>query len=126
MQITDVKPFAIWGGNRNFFFVKVETDEGLYGIGEGGITWKELACVEAVNHLKPQLLGQDPRRIEHLWQILFRGGFFPADKVVSSAIAAIDIALWDLQGKRLGVPVYELLGGRVRDRVVCYPHLVCG
>ncbi len=122
MIITDVKPFAVWGGNRNFFFVKVETDEGLYGIGEGGLTWRELACAEAVQHLKSLLIGEDPGRIEHLWQVMFRGGFFPADKVIGSALAAIDIALWDLQGKRLGVPVYQLLGGRVRDRVVCYPH----
>jgi len=122
MLITDVKPYPLWGGNRNFFFVKVETDIGHYGIGEGGLTWKELACAEAVHHLKPFLIGQDASRIEHLWQTMFRGGFFPADRVVCSALAAIDIALWDLRGKALGVPVYELLGGRVRDRVVCYPH----
>ncbi len=123
MIITDVKPFALWGGNRNFFFVKVETDDGLYGIGEGGITWREQACVEAARHLKPLLVGQEAGRTEHLWQLMFRGGFFPADRVIASTIAAIDIALWDLRGKRLGVPVYELLGGRVRDRVVCYPHV---
>jgi galactonate dehydratase len=126
MIITDVKPFALFGGNRNFFFVKVETDTGLYGIGEGGLTWRELACAEAVNHLKLQLVGQDASRIEHLWQTMFRGGFFPGDRVVCSAIAAIDIALWDLRGKQLGMPVYELLGGRVRDKVVCYPHAVGG
>lgn len=124
MIITDVRPYPLWGGNRNFFFVKVETDTGHYGIGEGGLTWRELACAEAVNHLKPLLVGQEASRIEHLWQVMFRGGFFPADRVVASAIAAIDIALWDLRGKQLGVPVYELLGGRVRDRVVCYPHAV--
>jgi galactonate dehydratase len=122
MIITDVTPYALWSGNRNFFFVKVETDSGLYGIGEGGLTWREMACLEAVNHLKSLLIGQDASRIEHLWQVMFRGGFFPADKIVCSAIAAIDIALWDLRGKQLGVPVYELLGGKVRDRVVCYPH----
>ncbi|HEY3289891.1 MAG TPA: mandelate racemase/muconate lactonizing enzyme family protein, partial [Anaerolineae bacterium] len=64
----------------------------------------------------------DPARIEYLWQILFRGGFFPAERVLSAAISAIDIALWDIKGKVLGVPIYELLGGRVRDKVVCYPH----
>lgn len=123
MIITDVKPYPVWGGNRNFFFVKVETDTGLYGIGEGGLTWKEMACAEAVRHLKPLLVGQDASRIEHLWQVMFRGGFFPADRVVNSAIAAIDIALWDLRGKELGLPVYQLLGGLVRDKVVCYPHV---
>lgn len=124
MIITDIKPFALFGGGRNFFFVKVETDTGHYGIGEGGLTWRELACVEVANHLKPLLVGQDASRIEHLWQLMFRGGFFPGDKVVCSTIAAIDIALWDLSGKQLGVPVYDLLGGRVRDKVVCYPHSV--
>jgi galactonate dehydratase len=124
--ITDVKPYSVWGGNRNFFFVKVETDEGHHGIGEGGLTWREYSCAEAVNHLKPLLVGQDASRIEHLWQVMFRGGFFPADRVIASAIAAIDIALWDLRGKALGVPVYQLLGGLVREKVVCYPHAVGG
>lgn len=124
MIITDIKPYPVWGGNRNFFFVKVETDTGHYGIGEGGLTWREYACAEAVNHFKPLLIGQDAGRIEHLWQLMFRGGFFPADRVIASAIAAIDIALWDLRGKELGVPVYQLLGGLVRDKVVCYPHAV--
>jgi galactonate dehydratase len=124
MVITDVKAYPIWGGNRNFFFVKVETDTGQYGIGEGGLTWRERSCAEAVTHLKSLLVGQDASRIEHLWQCMFRGGFFPADRVICSAIGAIDIALWDLRGKALGVPGYELLGGKVRDRVVCYPHAV--
>ena len=122
MKITAVKPFALWDGNRNFFFVKVETDAGLYGIGEGGLTWRELAMLECVNSLKSDLIGQDPSRIEHLWQTMFRGGFFPGDRILCSAIAAIDIALWDIKGKALGAPVYDLLGGRTRDKVVCYPH----
>lgn len=105
MRITDVKPYPVWGGNRNFFFVKVETDDGLYGIGEGGLTWRENACAEAVNHLKSLLVGEDPSRIEHLWQVMFRAGFFPAERVIVFAIGAIDIALWDLRGKSLGVPV---------------------
>ncbi len=75
-----------------------------------------------VRHVTPLLVGQDPTRIEHLWQVLFRGGFFPADRVGASAIAAIDTALWDIAGKLHGVPAYQLLGGLVRDKVVCYPH----
>jgi galactonate dehydratase len=122
MRITDVKSFPVWGGGRNFFFVKVETDEGLSGIGEAGITWRELAMAGFVEQLKPLLLGADATRIEHLWQLMFRGGFFPAGKIGCAAISAIDMALWDLRGQALGVPVYDLLGGRVRDRVVCYPH----
>jgi L-alanine-DL-glutamate epimerase-like enolase superfamily enzyme len=122
MKITAVKPLPVWGGNRNYFFVKVETDEGIWGVGESGLTWREMAVAEGVRHLESLLVGQDPFRIEYLWQRMFRGGFFPAGRVMCSAISAIDIALWDIQGKALGVPVYQLLGGRVRDRVVCYPH----
>lgn len=123
MKITNIKSFPVWGGNRNFFFVKVETDSGIYGIGEGGITWRELAAAACVDHLKPLLIGEDPSQIEHLWQLMFRGGFFPAGRIACSAISAIDIALWDIRGKVLGVPVYDLLGGLVRKKVVCYPHI---
>lgn len=124
MKISDIKVFPIWAGSRNFLVVKVETDNGLYGIGESGLTWRELAVLETVNTLKPLLIGQDPTRREHLWQVMFRSGFFPGERTLSAAISAIDIALWDIHGKALGVPVYELLGGLCRDKVVCYPH--CG
>ena len=124
MRITDVEAFPVGEGRRGFLFVVVDTDEGISGVGEAGLTGRELAVAGAVEHFKPLLVGQDPFRIEHIWQILFRGGFFPADKVGCSALSAIDIALWDIKGQALGVPVYELLGGRVRDKVVCYPHNV--
>lgn len=123
MKITAIKPYPIWGGGRNFMFVKVETDEGIYGIGESGLTWKELAVTETINHLAPMLIGEDPMRIEHIWQLMLRGGFFPGGKILCSAMSAIDIALWDIKGKALGVPVYDLLGGLVRQKVVCYPHI---
>ena len=122
MKITTITPYPVWGGQRNFLFVVVDTDAGIHGVGEAGITGRELAVMGAIEHLKPLLIGQDPARIEHIWQTLFRGGFFPAQHILSAAISAIDIALWDIKGKALGVPIYELLGGRVRDRVVCYPH----
>ena len=124
MKITNIETHAVWGGHRNFLFVTVDTDEGVSGVGEAGLTGRELAVSGAVEHFKPLLIGQDPGRIEHLWQLLFRGGFFPAQRVLGAAISAIDIALWDIKGKALGVPIYDLLGGRVRDRVVCYPHNV--
>jgi L-alanine-DL-glutamate epimerase-like enolase superfamily enzyme len=124
MKITNVETYPVWGGFRNFLFVVVDTDEGIYGVGEAGITGRELAVVGAIEHFKPLLIGQDPARIEHIWQLLFRGGFFPAQRILTSAISAIDIALWDIKGKALGVPIYDLLGGRVRDKVVCYPHNV--
>ncbi len=121
MKITDVKVHLAreW---RTFCFVVVETDEGITGIGEAGITGRELAVAGAIEHFKPLLIGQDPFRTEHIWQLLFRGGFFPAQRILTAAIAAIDIALWDIKGKALGVPVYELLGGRVRNRVLTYNH----
>ncbi len=122
MKITNIECYPVWGGSRNFLFVVVDTDEGIYGVGEAGLTGRELAVMGAVDHFRPMLLGQDPSRIEHIWQLLFRGGFFPAQRVLTSAMSAIDIALWDIRGKALGVPIYDLLGGRVRDKVVCYPH----
>ncbi len=122
MKITKVEAYPVWDGHRNFLFVVVDTSEGISGIGEAGITGRELAVMGAIEHFTPLLIGQNPARIEYLWQLLFRGGFFPAQGVTSAAISAIDIALWDIKGKTLGVPIYELLGGRVRDKVLCYPH----
>src|SRR5437867_11476947 len=122
MKITNIETYAVWSGLRNFLFVVVDTDASIEGVGEAGITGRELAVIGAIEHFKPLLLGQDPARIEHIWQMLFRGGFFPAERILSAGISAIDMALWDIKGKALGVPVYELLGGRVRDKVVCYPH----
>lgn len=119
MKITAVKPFIASTGN---FFVKVETNEGIYGIGEGGLRRRGRAMAEVIHSSESTLLGQDPFRIEYLWQRMFRGGFFPGGVIQSAAVSAVDIALWDIKGKALGVPVYELLGGRTRDKVVCYPH----
>jgi galactonate dehydratase len=122
MKITDIQAYPVWGGHRNFLFVVVDTDEGIYGVGEAGITGREKAVIGAIDHFRDLLLGEDPFRVEHIWQVLFRGGFFPAQRILTSAISAIDIALWDIKGKALNVPIYELLGGLVRDKVVCYPH----
>jgi L-alanine-DL-glutamate epimerase-like enolase superfamily enzyme len=124
MRITNIEALPVWGGFRNFLFVVVDTDEGISGVGEAGLTGRELAVMGAIEHFKPLLIGQDARRIEYIWQMLFRGGFFPAERALGAAISAIDIALWDIKGKALGVPVYELLGGLARDKVVCYPHNV--
>lgn len=124
MKITNLEALPVWGGQRNFFFVVVDTDEGISGVGEAGITGREAASIGIVEHFNEILVGQDPTRIEHLWQVMFRGGFFPAGRIAASVISAIDIALWDIRGKALGVPIYDLFGGLVRDRVVCYPHNV--
>ena len=121
MKITAVKPFPI-KADRPYLFVKVETDEEIYGIGEAGITWREWAVEGAVRHLQSLLVGQDPFRTEFLWQQMHRRGFFPSEKIFCSAMSAIDIALWDIKGKALNQPVYNLIGGLTRDKVVCYPH----
>lgn len=122
MKITDITTYLAkeW---RTFMFVVVDTDEGIYGVGEAGITGRELAMAGAIEHFKPLLIGQNPFRTEHIWQMLFRGGFYPAGLILAAALAAIDIALWDIKGKALGVPVYDLLGGLVRDKVMTYNHL---
>ncbi|MEQ4723470.1 mandelate racemase/muconate lactonizing enzyme family protein [Nonomuraea sp. B19D2] len=123
MKITDIRAAPVRGGRRTYLFVLVDTDEGVLGIGESGLASRGAAVCGALEHLRPLLIGQDPLRTEQLWQVMSRGGFFPADRVLASAIAAVDIALWDIKGKALGVPVHVLLGGRVRDRVPCYAHV---
>ena len=120
MKITDVKTFPICHGSRNYLFVKVETDDGLYGVGEFGITWKEQAGVGAIEHMKRHIIGLDPLNTEYIWQLLFRVDFFPGGRINAAAMSAIDIALWDIKGKALGQPVYMLLGGKMRERVFCY------
>ncbi len=122
MKIASIRTHIV-GEIRPFLFVVVETDEGIQGIGEAGITWREQAVAGYIEALAPSLIGEDPRRIEHLWQVMLRGGFFPGGRIGAAAISAIDIALWDIKAKALEVPVYELLGGLVRDHVVCYPHV---
>ena len=123
MKIISIETYIV-GDVRNFLFVEVETDTGLRGIGEAGVTWREGAVVGFVEALRPSLIGQDPMRTEHLWQLMFRCGFFPANRIGAAAISAIDIALWDIKAKALQVPLYQLLGGKSRDRVVAYPHVV--
>lgn len=120
MKITAVKPILAAYAHRNIFLVKVETDAGIYGWGEGGISGREAGMAGIVESFQPSLLGEDPLRIDHLWQVMFRGGFFESGTVMSGAISAIDLALWDIMGKALNVPCWQLLGGRSRDRVECY------
>ena len=119
MKITAVKVFPV----HQFVYVKIETDTGLHGIGEASLSGRSLAVVEAFQHLTPLLSGQDATRIEHIWQDIFRGTFWRGGPVLQSALAGIDIALWDLAGKALGVPTYRLLGGAARHRVLVYRHV---
>src|SRR3979490_1036371 len=104
MKITAIDTFPVFNGARNNLFVTVDTDEGVSGggvsgVGGSGLSGRELAVIGAIEHFKPLLIGEDARRIEHIWQTLSRGGFFPANRVLASAISAIDIALWDITGK---------------------------
>jgi galactonate dehydratase len=120
MKITDIKSYPVWVGSRNQFIVKVETDDGIYGLGEAGVSGRELAVLGAVRHYREFLIGRDPMRIGALWQEMYRSAYFEGGRVLTGAIAAIDIALHDLVGKALGIPVYQLLGGRQRDYVPCF------
>ena len=120
MKITDLRSFIYWGPLRNIFMVKVETDNGLYGWGEAGVASRELALKGAVDHFREFLIGKDPRRIGALCQEMYRGQYFENGRILTGAISAIDIALYDIKGKSLGVPVYELLGGTHRDYIPCF------
>ena len=122
MKIKSIEMYPVDAHGRTLIPVVVETDTGRIGVGEAGLQRRVEAVRGALEHLRPVLIGQDPRRIEHIWQTVFRGGFYPADRVIGSALAAIDMALWDLKAKSYDVPVYELMGGLVRDRIFCYTH----
>ena len=117
MKITAVKPLPVWVGHRNQLIVKVETDQGIFGWGESGLSGREKAVVGAMEHYAQFLIGRDPFQIGALWQEMYRSQYFEGGRVLQAAISAIDIALYDIKGKALGVPVYELLGGKQRDHI---------
>jgi galactonate dehydratase len=120
MKITNIECIPVQAPGRTLVPIFVETDSGITGIGEAGLQRRWKAIEGAVEHLKQWLVGEDPMRIEHLWQRMFRGGFYPGDRLIGSVISGIDIALWDIKGQALGVPVYQLLGGRCRDYVEAF------
>jgi galactonate dehydratase len=117
MKITDIISYPTWVGHRNQLIVKVETDEGIYGWGESGLSGREMAVVGAIQHYREWLIGKNAFHIGALWQEMYRSQYFEGGRVLQAAISAIDIALHDIKGKALGVPVYELLGGKQRDRI---------
>ena len=117
MKITAIKPFPVWIGHRNQLVVKVETDQGIFGWGESGLSGREKAVVGAMEHYAEFLKGRDPFQVGALWQEMYRSQYFEGGRVLQAAISAIDIALHDIKGKALGVPVYELLGGKQRDHI---------
>jgi L-alanine-DL-glutamate epimerase-like enolase superfamily enzyme len=123
MKITDLEVLTVPDRGDSMMLVAVDTDEGIHGLGEVGVRTRQEAVKGALVHLREILIGQDATRIEHLWQVMTRSGFFPGDRLLNSAVGAVDVALWDLAGKALGVPVHRLLGGKVRDWVPCYAHV---
>lgn len=120
MKITDVKPFVVDCFRTNWVFVKVYTDEGICGVGEGTLEYKEKAFLGALEHIKEYLLGQDPRDIERHWHHIYRDAYWRGGPVLMSALSAVECALWDILGKSLNVPVYQLLGGKYQDKVRIY------
>ena len=124
MKITKISTVVVNARMRNWIFVKLETDQpGLVGWGEATLEWKTKGVVGAVEDLSVLILGQDPRRTEHLWQIMHRQYFLRSGVIGMTALSGIDQALWDIKGKDLGKPVCELLGGPVRDTLRFYDHL---
>ncbi len=117
LKITAIKPYPVWVGTRNQLIVKVETDEGIYGWGESGLSSREKAVVGAIEHYREFLIGRDAMQIGRIWQEMYRSQYFEGGRVLQAAISAIDIALHDIKGKALGVPVYDLLGGKQRDLI---------
>ena len=122
MKITAIKTFPVRVGHRNLFILKIESDSGYYGYGEAGLSGRELAVKGAIDHFRPFIIGKDPRRIGHIWQLVYRSQYFEGGRVLTAALSAIDIALHDLVARSLGVPVYQLLGGKQRDYVPCFIH----
>jgi galactonate dehydratase len=123
LKITAIKPILADGGHRIFVFVKVETNQpGLIGWGEASLEGKPRAVAGCIADMEPMILDQDPRHVEHCWQLLYRSAFWRLGVIGLSALSGIDQALWDIKGKELGRPVYELLGGPVRDKVRMYTH----
>ena len=120
MKITDIKTFAVDCFRTNWVFVKVYTDEGISGVGEATLEYKEKALIGAVEHIREVLVGQNPLNVEKHFHDIYRDAYWRGGAVLMSALSAVEMALWDILGKSLGVPVYQLLGGKMRDEVRIY------
>lgn len=122
MRITDAK-VLITSPGRNFVTLKVYTDEGIYGLGDATLNGRELAVASYLkDHLVPCLIGRDPFQTEDIWQYFYKGAYWRRGPVTMAAIGAIDVAMWDIKGKALNTPVYNLLGGKSRNAVMVYGH----
>jgi len=122
MKIIDARVIVCSPG-RNFVTLKITTEDGIYGLGDATLNGRELAVASYLSdHVAPLLIGRDARQIEDTWQYLYKGAYWRGGHVTMTAIAAVDMALWDIQGKALNAPLYQLLGGRSRDNVMVYGH----
>ena len=119
LKVTKLETFLV---KPRWLFLKVHTNAGITGYGEPITEGRALTCAEAVKEIEPYLVGKDPRRVAHHWQAIYRHAFYRGGPILTSALSGIDQALWDIKGKALGVPVYELLGGPMRDKVRVYAH----
>jgi len=119
-RITKLETFLV---EPRWLFLKVHTDEGIVGLGEPIVEGRAHTCAAAVEEIAPYLVGKDPRRVVHHWQAIYRHAFYRGGPVLTSALSGIEQALWDIKGKALGVPIYELLGGPTRHRVRVYAHV---
>ena len=124
MKITRIETFPVWSTHRNQLIVKIEADDGCYGWGESGVSGRELAVQGAIEHFSQFLVGRDPRRIGALWQEMYRGQYFEGGRILTGAISAVDIALYDLVARSLDIPVYQLLGRAQRNSVPCFPTTI--
>lgn len=122
MKVTGIETFTVDAYRTNWIFVRVQTDSGIYGVGEATLEMRELAAAAAVRELERYLVGRDPHDIEAFWHDAYRDAYWRGGVVLMSALASVEMALWDIKGKDLGVPVYQLLGGRVRQAVPCYAN----
>ena len=122
VKITDAR-VVVCSPGRNYVTLVIETEDGVTGVGDATLNGRELAVASYLrDHVCPLLIGRDARRIEDTWQYLYKGAYWRRGPVTMTAIAAVDVALWDIKGKLAGLPVYELLGGAARDGVMVYCH----
>src|SRR5919201_4393669 len=117
VRITKLETFLV---QPRWLFLKVHTNAGIVGLGEPIVEGRALTVQTAVKEIEPYLIGKDPRQVVHHWQAIYRHAFYRGGPVLTSALSGIDMALWDIKGKALGVPVYELLGGPTRSKVRLY------
>ena len=119
LKITKLETILV---KPRWLFLKIHTNAGIVGLGEPVVEGRALTCAAAIKEIEPYLIGKDPRAVTHHWQAIYRHAFYRGGPVLTSALSGIDQALWDIKGKALGVPVYELLGGPTRNRIRVYAH----